>query len=648
MIAASPTGPAPATAKPSALGAAALGARSGLGLALIEIGVLFPLQYAGLLPGLQRLLFFLVPLGLYPAVGAAAGGSLALLARRLPGLPWLRFLAAAVPLTWLVAQGGFFVGRRGLSRLDGADLVYPAAGILLAAALLLVRPLQRAAWPRRLVGGALAGLVAMLVVVAVFLAGTASAVLLGPPPVPARAGSPDVVLITWDTVRADVLSIHGGAGIATPNLDRLAAEALVLEQMIAVAPITGPSHASLLTGQMPPSHGLRSNIDTVIDAGIPSLAESFRAAGYDTAAFVSAYPLRGRFGFDRGFRTYDDRFGTAFEARVADLVAAAPVMGRFFRVLLGGVERTRIPGAVVVERAGDWLRRSDRPVFLWLHFFDAHGPFDPAPEWREKAAQLAAGATPPPADPERSGVAMQGYRAQIMVLDELLGDFRAVLEERDPGLARTAVLLTADHGECFGEGGYITTHAPSLLDATQHVPAVLRLPGARGGGLRSAELASQVDVAATLAAIAQIAPPAGQQGTSLLPLFEGRTLQRERFADGFYIEAYLSRLKKLRSDDRKIGLRTAEWKYWQWAGEPGRERLFRLADGEVHDLAAELPAKAAELRAQLGHLLADLPRAQERYLATSGGDEAALQELGYAEIQGGESAPKDAEKSTDG
>jgi arylsulfatase A-like enzyme len=122
-----------------------------------------------------------------------------------------------------------------------------------------------------------------------------------------NAAGPNVVVITWDTIRADVLPLYGGTGLETPVLDALASRSTVFEKMSAVAPITGPSHASILTGVVPPSHGLRSNGTSQISHDTQTAAEMFAAAGYATGGFISAYPVRGNIGFDRGFDVFDDR-----------------------------------------------------------------------------------------------------------------------------------------------------------------------------------------------------------------------------------------------------------------------------------------------------------------------------------------------------
>src|SRR4249919_727136 len=123
-----------------------------------------------------------------------------------------------------------------------------------------------------------------------------------PAPPPAQ---PNVLLVTLDTTRADRLGAYGYAAAATPNLDRLAAAGVRFDQALSSVPLTLPSHASLMTGRQPYSHGVRNNGHFSLAADVPTLAEAFTARGYETAAFVSSFVLDRQFGLDRGFAHYD-------------------------------------------------------------------------------------------------------------------------------------------------------------------------------------------------------------------------------------------------------------------------------------------------------------------------------------------------------
>ncbi len=287
----------------------------------------------------------------------------------------------------------------------------------------------------------------------------------------------NVLLISFDTTRADHLGCYGDSAATTPVLDSLAATGVRFAGACTAAPITLPAHATVLTGLYPPSHGVRNNGTFRLSGALPTLAESFRAAGYSTAAFTGSFVLDHRYGLARGFDLYDD-----------DMYHGG---GRTTGVLAQRERRADI----VAGRAAAWLKQnSGRPFFLFVHFFDPHRPWE-APEPFASAA----------ADP---------YRAEIAWTDHCLGGLLAVLDSL--GLSRnTVILMFGDHGEGLGEHGE-QTHSTFLYNSTVHVPLILSLPEADSLRAKVVDTpVSLVDVAPTLAALAGVEPPAGCQGTAL-------------------------------------------------------------------------------------------------------------------------------------
>ena len=118
-----------------------------------------------------------------------------------------------------------------------------------------------------------------------------------------------VVLVTIDTLRADRLGCYGSRTVETPHLDRIAGEGTIALQASASVPLTLPSHASLMTGRVPPEHGLRDNFAPPLPPSVPTLAELFKNAGFQTAGFVSSPVLAARTRLNRGFETYADDEG---------------------------------------------------------------------------------------------------------------------------------------------------------------------------------------------------------------------------------------------------------------------------------------------------------------------------------------------------
>src|SRR5690349_15312793 len=125
-----------------------------------------------------------------------------------------------------------------------------------------------------------------------------------------RSSRPNVLLVTIDTLRADHVGSYGYQSASTQTIDTLARRGVRFETAVAQAPLTGPSHASILTGQTPLGHGFRNNSGFILAPQVKTIAQDFRNAGYHTGGFVSGFPLDRRFGFDRGFETYEDRKST--------------------------------------------------------------------------------------------------------------------------------------------------------------------------------------------------------------------------------------------------------------------------------------------------------------------------------------------------
>jgi arylsulfatase A-like enzyme/Tfp pilus assembly protein PilF len=314
----------------------------------------------------------------------------------------------------------------------------------------------------------------------------------------APARSPNVLLVTIDTLRWDRLGCYGYEGAATPVVDDLAARGVRFETVSAQGPLTAPSHASILTGAIPPRHGVRDNGGFELPDHLPTLADAFRRAGYRTAAFVSGFPLDRRYGFARGFDTYDDRLPRGDDRRRAAYVE----------------RRADATTDLVVK----WLDgAAATPWFLWVHYFDPHTPYEP----------------PDPGGRFRD----RPYDGEIAFVDAQFGrvlDALERLEARD----RTVVAVTADHGEALGEHGE-ETHGVFLYDATLRVPWVMAGPGIPARGVLRG-LARGIDVMPTLLDLAGLSVPDAIDGRSLRAAVLGGTVADEpAYAESLFAQIHL-------------------------------------------------------------------------------------------------------------
>jgi arylsulfatase A-like enzyme/tetratricopeptide (TPR) repeat protein len=396
----------------------------------------------------------------------------------------------------------------------------------------------------------------------------------------ASGGVERIVLVSIDTLRADHVGCYGAEGAETPALDALAAEGVRFATAISPAPITLPSHTTLLTGRDPPQHGVRHNGFFHLPPDVPTLAEQLRGAGFATAAFVSAFVLDSRFGLERGFERYDDQLGVS--------------------------RATGAPGAVA-ERRGDrtvdaalaWLAEAPDRFFLWVHLYDPHADYLPPAPWSERFAG-------------------RRYDGEIAFADAQLARLRAAVVERWP--AGTLWWVASDHGESLGEHAE-TTHTFGVYEATQHVPLIAAGPGLPRGKV-VADVVALADVAPTTLALAGLPVPAGATGSDLAPVLRGDGEAPSRAA---WVETLATQIDMGWSP--LLGVRTATHKYVR-APEP---ELYDLRGDprELSNRAREEPALAA----QLDRLVEE--RAQGRPVALSfqpdAAERAQLEALGYVQ-----------------
>jgi len=276
---------------------------------------------------------------------------------------------------------------------------------------------------------------------------------------------PGILLVTVDTWRAD----HFDAKL-TPNAWRLGERGRVYTDAWTPIGLTTPAHASLMTGLTPAEHGLRANNHHgyCLDARFTTLAEALGGAGYETAAFVSAWPAGPAGGMDQGFQSF-----------------SGPPAG----------ERA---GAVAVDEALAWMRARKGPWFAWVHVYEPHGPYAPGAE-----ALAAVGGSGDPA----------GYDGEVWLADRVLGP---LLEAADG----SHIVLTSDHGEVHDEERCGWQHERSASEQVLRVPLVVAGPGVERGVDR--DRVGLTDVAATVRGWAGL-PPGGPGLEAARPVWVGES-----------------------------------------------------------------------------------------------------------------------------
>lgn len=353
--------------------------------------------------------------------------------------------------------------------------------------------------------------------------------------------TPNVVLITLDTVRADHLSLYGYERATSPALDAFAEGAFVFEDAVSTTSWTLPSHASIFTGQRLHQHQAHTNHQMLSQDAL-TLAEILSAGGYITAGFVGGPYCKAKYGLGQGFQFYSDRldyfeWNTTFDRfsvrRLLQFIAPA----LWDAVFKADGERT----AVEINRdIFKWLDKNQaHPFFLFVNYFDAHDPYDLGGDY---LGQFTSERRPystvdkvlddiyyggprryayEKIDEDLLHYMVALYDAEIAYLDHQLDIFLKELKKRKL-LKNTIVVVTSDHGEEFFEHGGVL-HRQTLYSEVLEVPLVIAVPGSQRSA-RVSSLVGTIDIFATLLDLLGINQPPGQVSRSLKGAFSGEQL----------------------------------------------------------------------------------------------------------------------------
>jgi arylsulfatase A-like enzyme len=397
----------------------------------------------------------------------------------------------------------------------------------------------------------------------------AASVFASPSPMaPLPASVPadlDLVFITIDTLRADHLGCYGYARPTSPAIDALASEGVLFENGWAHAPSTRYSMPAMATGRWPSAIEWDESIWWPrIGRRVRTLAEALHDDGYFTGGLFSYsyFALGDHRGFERGMDVY------SADRAVLHVAVNGPMESR------GSSSREMADDAIGFIEA-----HKDRKFFLWLHFYDPHLSYEPHPEV-----------------PSFGSSRMDLYDGEIRFTDLHVGRVLARLKEL--GLwSRTAVVVTGDHGEGFGEHG-ITEHGFDLYPAQTKVPFIVRVPGLPSGRLTVP--VGHVDIAPTLVNLGRGHVEPSFVGRSLVPDLTGPSADAGSRWTFQEVSSERGKKRALVTADRHV--------IWNWVPDNTTECYDRARDpAEVHDLwLAGDDAGCARLKRELQRLVAGL------------------------------------------
>lgn len=459
----------------------------------------------------------------------------------------------------------------------------------------------------------------------------------------------NVLLISMDTTRKDHLSCYGYEDETTPNIDRLAKESLRYDNCVAVSNWTLPTHASMLSGLYPITHGARwvtqdmehisgkknalneqgkKFISLASPAGLMSsdcqtLAETLNYVGYRTGAVVSNFTYVNKaFRLDQGFDHYDDRIGTtAARYRRAD---------------------------EITDEALTWLQESEqeKPFFMFLNYMDPHKIYSPPKPYDTKFAKgpspfklntykkrsafyhktrgaVMETGTGRPIRPEEHRILTQHYNGEIAFMDHHIGRLLDSLRQQNL-YDNTLIFITADHGESLGEH-QIMGHAFSMYEPEIAVPMLVKMPNSSRTGAIDYGV-QHPDIMPTVLEVLELPPHTGVQGISML-----NPSNRDLVACEYIFTQHVKRWK--RYDYVQHALYRDGMKYIEYDSRTNPPELYNIQDdpSELVNLIASQPDVARELKAGLDRWREEYLPLQEMELGPTNDEHyKRMIQLGYA------------------
>jgi len=414
-----------------------------------------------------------------------------------------------------------------------------------------------------------------------------------------RVNAPNVVLLTIDCLRFDHLGCYGYSRDTSPNIDNLASKGTLFLEAISNGGKTAFAFPPILASALPP---LKQDEDREILQRSTTLAELLKEAGYHTAAFHSNPCLARPFNYGKGFDIFEDSLGKMdaalkqkFKLQIKLITMLKPLKAlRFGSSVIGFLAKLwRLPDIFSSFMAGPPIIRAEEltdqalqslaahrgKFFLWLHYMDVHRPYMPFSKYlsqfrthpvsRRKMVTLFHKIleNPDQISPPEVTTLVDLYDADIKYVDDAVG---RLLDSLGGDLPNTIVIITADHGEEFGEHGEFGHE--TLYDGLVHVPLIMAGPGIKGGTLVKQQV-SLIDLAPTIANLIGIDNAPSFRGESLLPVVRG---ERE-VTDGTISTTF-------EPGQRFIAYRVPGWKYIRTESLDDNDAV--LAE-EVYDLRSD-------------------------------------------------------------
>lgn len=418
------------------------------------------------------------------------------------------------------------------------------------------------------------------------------------------AAAPAVVIVSIDTLRPDHLGCYGYRRPTSPRIDAFRREAVLLRDVVASAPSTLASHASMFTSLRVQHHGASVAAQSALRPGVLTIAELLRAAGFATASFNGGGEMHRVWGLGRGFEVHE----SATDSSVSEI----------------GVDTLEDQ----VQRAKPWLESAgSRPFFLFLHTYEVHHPYTPAPEQLRSLEGAYSGRLPDRISIRLLEKINSGQRKLAPGdLEHIVATYDAEIASADAGFGQlvdllrrlgrydsSIVVLTSDHGEAFGERGKVGWHGDALHDEQIRIPLIIKLPGGQLAGRTVEPQVRGIDLAPSLLS---------QLGLPVPPQFSGTPID---LAGGAPEHPPWS-MSTIDGRPRSAAVRTQRWKWYE-----GRLYDLEHDPGETRDVAALHRQVDRDLEERLVAALRSRELAAPTPVSMPGEVEEQLRALGYME-----------------
>ncbi len=449
---------------------------------------------------------------------------------------------------------------------------------------------------------------------------------------------PNVILLTLDTLRADMLSCYGYKTRTTPHIDRLAEKGLRFDQAITGGSWTQAAFPVLMTSTYASMYG---GCLGPLSPERPSPIEALAKHGYTTAGFSTGPLLSRSYGYARGFETFVDLVPDESDPPLRHLKGGERLLRIPITHYVSGLvgKRTRparlyVSADQLTNRVCQWLDRVEGPFFSWVHFMDIHWPYhreetltypqEIAQAWKDLAHYHGVnwnGLTITDAHRARY---MNLYEQALQYTDAQIGRLLEYLN-KSGRLSNTVIIIVSDHGEEFLERGRWGHFETNLYDEILKVPLIIYLPDLPAGQIIQKQVRT-LDIMPTILDICGCPIPPRVEGSSLRPLW-ART--------GFIYDAPISISEMWRDERHIIAVRTEKYKYIWDSRQPNKPLLFDLQTdpGEQHNVIEQYPAEAQTFQS---HVEAHLERATAAAMAVADFEldeeiTRRLRDLGYVE-----------------